>query len=99
MSDEKGSKVRAIAPDGAPSPLGLRPEPVPVSAIRRVSTIARDFDLTALMQRENIAKVETYLHLFSVVLKDGRFGVGETVGEALDKAKKPDAENVRRMVA
>ena len=25
----------------APSPLGLRPEPVPVSAIRRVSTIAK----------------------------------------------------------
>lgn len=30
----------AISPCGEPSPLGLRPEPLRVSAIRRVSTIA-----------------------------------------------------------
>ena len=28
---------------------------------------------------------------------DGRLGIGSTVGEALEKAKRPDAENVRRV--
>jgi hypothetical protein len=61
-----------------------------------VFTRSRDVDLTGLMQRENIAKVERFAHRFSVVLMDGRIGIGASVGEALDKAKRPDAENVRR---
>ena len=47
-----------------------------------------DFNLTALIHRENIAKIECFVSdRISVVLKDGRVGVGGTVAEALDKAK------------
>lgn len=59
-------------------------------------TSAMDFDLTGLMQREQIAKVERYPGRFSVVLMDGRLGIGASVGEALTAAKAPDAQNVRR---
>ena len=60
-----------------------------------------DIDLTAIMRREQIRKIELYdaLDSFSVVLKDGSLGKGRTVGEALAKAKLPGAENVRRIAA
>jgi hypothetical protein len=61
--------------------------------------IVADVNLTEIMRREGIAKVEDYLTHFSVVLKDGRFGVARTVGQALAKAKKPNAQNVRRIAA
>lgn len=55
-------------------------------------------DLTAIMRREGIRKIELYdaLDRFSVVLADGSLGTGATVGEALDNAHAPNAENVRR---
>lgn len=56
-------------------------------------------NLTALIEREGIAKIERYINRYSVVLNDGRLGIGATVGEALAKAKAPDADNVRRLVA
>ena len=59
----------------------------------------KDFDLTALMKRENIAKVERFPPVWGVVLLDGRQASGATVGEALEKAKRTDAENVRRIAA
>lgn len=58
-----------------------------------------DVDLTSIMHREQIAKIERFPRVFSVVLMDGRIGIGPTVGEALTKAKKPDADNIRRMAA
>ena len=58
-----------------------------------------DINLTEIMQHEGIRKIECYLHLFSVVLKDGRLGIGPSVGEALAKAKAPDAQNVLRWAA
>lgn len=57
-----------------------------------------DVDLTAIFEREGIRKVERWraLNQYSVTLFDGRLGIGPTVGEALAKAKMPDAENVLR---
>lgn len=50
-----------------------------------------DFNLTAMIRRENIAKIECYQRdRISVVLTDGRVGVGRTVGEALSKANVDD---------
>jgi hypothetical protein len=40
LSGEEMDDILSAIAVPAPSPLGLRPEPVPVSAIRRVSTIA-----------------------------------------------------------
>ena len=62
-------------------------------------TASADIDLTAIMQREGIDKIERYPGRYSVVLNDGRLGIGKTVGEALAKAKAPDADNVRRLAA
>jgi deoxyxylulose-5-phosphate synthase len=61
--------------------------------------IAIDVNLTEIMRREGIAKIEDYVVRFSVILKDGRMGIAETVGQALAKARKPDAENVRKIAA
>jgi hypothetical protein len=36
------------------------------------------------------------LERYSVVLTDGSLGIGGTVADALEKAKAPDAQNVRR---
>lgn len=60
-----------------------------------------DVNLTAIMEREGIEKVQRYKTFgkWSVLLDDGRLGTGATVGEALDNAKRPDAENVNRMAA
>lgn len=60
-----------------------------------------DFNLTALMEREGIEKVQHYKALgkWSVVLHDGRLGEGLTVGLALDDAKRADAPNVRKLAA
>ena len=60
-----------------------------------------DANLTAIMERENIEKVQHYRALgkWSVLLFDGRLGTGLTVGEALDNAKLPDAANVKRIAA
>lgn len=47
-----------------------------------------DINLTAIMERENIDRIGRYpLGRFSVVLMDGRIGVGCSVGEALERAK------------
>ena len=58
-------------------------------------------NLTALIEREGIDRIRHYraLEKFSVVLIDGRLGIGPTVGEALEQAKSPDAQNVLRWAA
>ena len=50
------------------------------------------------VRREGIVRFKLYRALakFSVVLRDGRLGVGPTIGEALANAKQPDAENILR---
>lgn len=58
-----------------------------------------DFDLTALMERERIKRVEWFYPHWSVVLLDGRQASAPTVGEALAKAKLPGATNVRKLYA
>lgn len=63
-------------------------------------TRSTDIDLTAIMEREGIRKIERLLVGKCVVLlDDGRLGIGATVGEALAKAKAPDAENILRLAA
>ncbi len=54
------------------------------------------FDLTGAFEREGIFKIERTAGRFLVVLMDGRAGAAATVGEALAKAQKPDAINVRK---
>lgn len=56
-----------------------------------------DVNLTEIMQREDIEAVKSWLGglRFSVALHDGRFGVGRTVGEALDNAKASNAVNIK----
>lgn len=66
---------------------------------RIIPTDTGDFELTALMEREGIAKVERFPPHWSVVLLDGRQASAPTVGEALAKAKLPTACNVRRLFA
>lgn len=60
---------------------------------------AQDINLTRLMLRNDIQKVERNAGRFVVLLQDGRIGVGGTVGEALEKAQDPDAENVLKVAA
>lgn len=44
------------------------------------------------MEREGIYQIRRYLvGRYSVTLHDGRIGVGQTVDEALENAKRPDA--------
>lgn len=54
------------------------------------------FDLSALIRREGIRKIEDYgrTGMFLVELQDGRAGADLTVGEALAKAKRDDAVRV-----
>lgn len=61
-------------------------------------TPTADVDLTAIMERDGIETVRRWplARRYSVTLVDGRNGVGVTVGEALAKALKADAENIRR---
>ena len=56
-----------------------------------------DVNLTEIMRREGIEKITSWLDglRFSVALHDGRFGVGRTVGEALDNAKASNAFNIK----
>lgn len=61
--------------------------------------LAIDVNLTEIMHREGIAKIERFPRVFSVILMDGRLGIAPTVGEALRKAQQPGAENVNRMAA
>lgn len=58
----------------------------------------QDVNLTAIFEREGIHRITRFAALdsYSVVLSDGRTGAGRTVGQALDKAKQPHAENVLR---
>lgn len=60
-----------------------------------------DINLTALMEREGIAKVQRYKALgkWSVLLDDGRLGEGNSVGAALAKAKQANAVNINRIAA
>lgn len=60
-----------------------------------------NIDLTAIMEREGINHVRRYRALgqWAVVLEDGRCGTGKTVGEALEAAKQPDADNVLKVAA
>ncbi len=55
-----------------------------------------DANLTAIMEREGIAKVQRYKALgkWSVLLDDGRLGEGRSVGSALADAKRADAPKV-----
>lgn len=59
-----------------------------------------DENLTAIMEREGVEKVQRYRALgkWTVVLDDGRMGEGNSVGVALAKAKLPDAVNVKRVL-
>lgn len=54
------------------------------------------FDLTAMLEREGVRKLERFVNRWSVVLDDGRQASALTVGEAIEKAKRPDAHNIRR---
>lgn len=56
----------------------------------------QDVNLTDIMQREAIKRVERSAGRFVVELMDGRIGVGGSAGEALERAKAPDAVNIRR---
>jgi hypothetical protein len=58
-----------------------------------------DVNLTAIFERDGIRKIERYKALgkFSVTLRDGRIGIAETVGDALEAALQPNAENVGRL--
>jgi hypothetical protein len=59
-----------------------------------------DFNLTRLFLRNDIEAVKRHVAgRFSVLLQDGRFGIGASVGEALEKAQAPDAENIRKVAA
>lgn len=58
-----------------------------------------DFNLTRLMLRSDIEKIERTAGRFTVLLQDGRFGVGGSVGEALEHAQAPDAVNIRKIAA
>lgn len=52
-------------------------------------------NLSEIMEREGIYQIRRYLvGRFSVTLDDGRIGVGQDVGEALVKAKRPNADSV-----
>lgn len=54
-------------------------------------------NLRELMEREGIYQIRHYLQgRISVTLTDGRIGVAEDFSEALAKAKRPDADSVRR---
>jgi hypothetical protein len=56
----------------------------------------QDVNLTRIMLREDIEAIKRWpAGRFSVALQDGRFGVGRSVGEALEKAK-AGAENIRK---
>lgn len=59
----------------------------------------QDVNLTRLMLRNDIQKVERNAGRFVVLLQDGRLGIGGTVGEALEKAHAPDASNVFKALA
>lgn len=56
-----------------------------------------DVNLTAILQREGIRKIERLSEFYTVVLFDGRMGVSRSVGAALAKAKAPGAVNVNRI--
>ena len=58
-----------------------------------------DFDLTAIMERDGIKKIERVAGRYVVLLMDGRIGIGGTVGEALTKANRAGAENVLKVAA
>lgn len=50
--------------------------------------MTQDANFTRLFLRNDVVKIERFpLGRFSVVLQDGRVGVGKSVAEALDKAK------------
>ncbi len=54
-------------------------------------------NLTALMLENSVYQVRCYSPCsFSVTLTDGRCASGRTVGEALERASKPDAINTRK---
>lgn len=56
-----------------------------------------DFNLSALMNAHGVYQVRRYSPCsFSVQLDDGRCASGATVGEALERASRLDAINVRK---
>lgn len=60
----------------------------------------QDVNLTRLMLRNDVVCVKRWIAgRFSVELQDGRLGIGASVGEALEKAKAPDASNIRKVAA
>lgn len=56
-------------------------------------------NLTALLADLGIRKVERYINRWTVLLDDGRLGIGDTIGEAFDKATAPDASNVLKVAS
>jgi hypothetical protein len=60
-----------------------------------------DIHLSDIMRSEKIVGIhwDPLLDRFTVHLRDYSCGGGASVGEALDKAKLPGAENVRRIAA
>lgn len=59
-----------------------------------------DPTLSQVMAEAGIYQVRYYLEgRFSVRLRDGRFGTGKTITEALAKAQHPDAVNVQQVAA
>lgn len=64
-------------------------------------TPQNDVDLTAIMLRDDIENIHSYpcVQRFSVTLRSGAFGVGETVGAALEVAQSPGAENIKQVAA
>lgn len=62
-------------------------------------TPVADVNLTAIFEREGIRKIEKLSCYYAVCLFDGRVGSGLSIGEALAKAKAPDAMNIKRVQA
>lgn len=58
-----------------------------------------DVNLTAIFEREGISKVQKLAQFYHVTLFSGCMGSGLSIGEALAKAKSPDAVNVNKVLA
>ena len=71
----------------------------PVKPLLEAMSPVADVNLTAIFEREGIQKVQKLSCFYHVTLFDGRMGSGRSVGAALEAAKHPDAENVKKVRA